>query len=94
MSMTDIVPNSTAPVARIENRGATRRRVLKQATLGFGGPGLDCTVRDISRSGAALIVDAESRLPPEFMLAVVSLNFVSKCRIVWRAEDRLGVAFV
>jgi len=28
------------------------------------------------------------------MLAVVSLNFISKCRIVWRAEDRLGVAFV
>jgi hypothetical protein len=27
-------------------------------------------------------------------LAVVSLNFISKCRIVWRAEDRLGVAFV
>ena len=94
MSMTDIVPSSTIPVARVENRRATRRRVLKQATLGVGGPGLDCTVRNISESGAALIVEAEAKLPPEFTLAVVSLNLVSKCRIVWRAEGRLGVAFV
>jgi hypothetical protein len=37
-----------------EHRIAPRRRVLKAGSISFGGGAIDCTVRNISDTGAAL----------------------------------------
>jgi hypothetical protein len=39
-----------------EHRIAPRRRVLKAGSISFGGGAIDCTVRNISETGAALEV--------------------------------------
>jgi hypothetical protein len=49
----------------------------------------ECTIIDISQGGAQLVIPAEFVLPDEFMLIPPS----RLCRIAWRKEDRVGVAF-
>ena len=84
----------TGPVTSIEKREAQRRRVLKEGTIAFSGMGMPCTVRDISESGAALIVHDAIDIPKEFLLAVVSCRLIRSCRLVWRQGRRLGAAFL
>jgi PilZ domain len=82
----------------IEKRSAPRYKVLKGATIAFGGNGVECTVRNLSSSGAALDVanlDAANPLglPPSFMLVIEADQFIRRCRPVWRSDKRIGVAF-
>ena len=77
----------------IERRGAPRHRVLKGATVAFNGIGLDCTVRNLSDSGAAIDFANAVSVPPSFMLTIKSDRFVRLCPPVWSHDRRVGVAF-
>jgi PilZ domain len=76
-----------------EHRVAPRRRILKAGTIEFGGGGIDCTVKNISETGAALEVVTPLFIPDRFTLYVPSDEFKRQCHIVWRREKRIGVAF-
>jgi hypothetical protein len=76
-----------------EKRSAPRYKVLKGATIAFGGNGIECTVRNLSSSGAAIEVASPAGLPPSFMLVIEADQFIRRCRPVWRSENRIGVAF-
>lgn len=76
-----------------EHRVAPRRRVLKAGTISFGGGAIDCTVRNISETGAALEVVTPMYIPDRFTLLVQSDQLKRPCHIVWRRERRIGVAF-
>lgn len=76
-----------------EKRAQPRHRVFKGGIISFEGNGIDCTVRNISRSGAALDVASAERLPPSFKLAIEADNFLRPCRLVWSAGRRIGVTF-
>ena len=78
----------------IEKRATPRHRVLKRGMLAFsGGGGLDCTVRNISESGARLDIANPLGIPDTFMLVIETDQFMRRCRAVWSSEQRLGVAF-
>jgi hypothetical protein len=77
----------------IEKRSAPRFKVLKGATIAFGGNGVECTVRNLSSSGAALDVANPARLPPSFTLVIETDQFIRRCRPVWSRDKRVGVAF-
>lgn len=74
-----------------EHRIATRHRVLKGGRIQFGGSSIDCTVRNLSETGAALDVASPLGIPAEFTL--VTDDSHRPCRVVWRKEKRIGVAF-
>ena len=76
-----------------EHRIAPRRRKLKAGTIEFGGGGIDCTVRNISETGAALEVVTPLFIPDRFTLFVPSDQLKRACHIVWRREKRIGIAF-
>jgi hypothetical protein len=76
-----------------EHRVAPRRRMLKAGTIEFGGGGIDCIVRNLSETGAALEVVSPLFIPDRFTLFVPSEQFKQRCHIVWRREKRIGVAF-
>jgi hypothetical protein len=76
-----------------EHRASPRHRILKGATIGFGGGGIDCTVKNISELGAALDVVTPLFIPDRFTLYIPTDNFKRQCCIVWRRERRIGVAF-
>jgi len=77
----------------IEKRSAPRYKVLKGATIAFGGNGVECTVRNLSSNGAALDVANPVGLPPSFTLVIETDQFIRRCRPVWRSDKRIGVAF-
>ena len=80
-------------VTTTEKRAAPRHRVLKGATIAFGGNGVACTVRNLSSSGAALDLTSGISLPPSFMLVIEADQFIRRCRPVWSNDRRIGVAF-
>jgi hypothetical protein len=76
-----------------ECRIAPRQRILKAGTISFGGAAIDCTVRNISDTGAALDVVTPLFIPDRFILFIQTAQFKRSCYIVWRRERRMGVAF-
>ena len=76
-----------------EHPRAPRRRMFKAGTIEFGGGGIDCTVRNISETGAALEVNTPLFIPDRFTLFVPTEQLKRRCRVVWRKEKRIGVMF-
>jgi PilZ domain len=74
-----------------EHRITGRHRVLKSGKIEFGGGAIDCTVRNISDIGAALDVTSPVGIPSQSML--VTNGNELPCRVIWRKEKRIGVAF-
>ena len=79
------------PIA--ENRIKSRQRVLKAATIEFGGGAIDCTIRNWSATGAALDVTSPVGIPAHFTLYVAADGRHWPCHVVWRKEKRIGVVF-
>jgi hypothetical protein len=77
----------------VETRIAPRHRVLKPAKIDFGRGAIDCTVRDLSVTGAALEVPHQSGIPAKFTLLVPGDGLHLPCTVVWRTEYRIGVTF-
>ena len=77
-----------------EHRIAPRRRVLKAGSIEFGGSAIECTVRNLSDTGAALEIVTPLFIPDRFTLVVPADQLKRSCRIVWRKEKRIGVAFL
>lgn len=76
-----------------EHRVAPRRRLLKAGRILFNGGGIDCTVRNISETGAALEVASPVGIPQDVILVVEADKFKRECKVVWRKEKRIGVIF-
>jgi uroporphyrinogen decarboxylase len=70
-----------------EQRTSRRRRVLKRATIAFDGAAIDCLVRDISATGAALDVESAPQPKP----AIQAGHFNEICRVLSRKANRIGV---
>lgn len=70
-----------------------RGRTLKGGfiVLGERAPRLECTVRNLSKAGAALRVSTTFGLPQHFDLVVNGI--VRRCRSQWRTDNRIGVVF-
>jgi hypothetical protein len=74
-------------------QGKARHRVLKAGTIEFGGGAIDCTVRNLSGTGAALDVSSPVGIPDHFTLFVQVDGTHLACTVVWRKEKRIGVRF-
>jgi hypothetical protein len=72
---------------------APRRRVLKAGSITFGGGTIDCTVRNVSETGAALEIASPLYIPDRFTLVVQTDQLKRRCHIVWRKQRLIGVAF-
>jgi hypothetical protein len=75
------------------NRIALRQRTLKAGTIEFSGGTIDCVVRNISETGAALEVESPVGIPAEFNLLISGNSAKRPCRVVWVKDKRLGVTF-
>jgi PilZ domain len=76
-----------------DTRTAPRHRVLKAGTIEFGGGAIDCVIRNLSGTGAALEITSQAGIPEQFALVVPTDGLHLRCHIVWRKERRIGVAF-
>jgi hypothetical protein len=74
-------------------RAAPRRRILKAGQILFGPSAIDCVVRNISATGACIVVNSPLWYPDSFILAVTSDSASRRCHIVWRRDGQVGLAF-
>lgn len=71
------------PTGRISN--------LAKLIVGPKYPVVDCRVLDYSPGGACLEISTQTKLPNRFELLFGGTK--KRCRVVWSAGRRLGVAF-
>ncbi len=77
-----------------ENRGLHRQRTLKAARVVLEDRStIDCTVRDISKSGARLVFGDAFKLPETFRLMVVMSNTITPVHLQWQRGLEAGVSF-
>ncbi len=78
-----------------ESRIAKRQKVLKSGKLIFNRNQsvVDCTVRDMSATGAKLLSEDTADLPDDVRLLLTQDNTIRDVRIVWRRHGMLGVHF-
>jgi PilZ domain len=77
----------------MDQRSAARHRILRAATIEFGGNTIPCMVRNMSDVGAMLDVTTTAEIPELFTLTARADGHRTLCRLVWRNEKRIGVAF-
>lgn len=74
-------------------RAVDRRRVFKGGKIVFnqGGSVVDCTVRNVSETGALVNVVNAMTVPQDFELRWD--DKARHCSVAWRKMDSLGVKF-
>ncbi len=87
-------PAAAQPVQILQNnRAALRHRVLKSGSIEFDGGTIDCTIRNVSDTGAAIEVASLQGIPDTFNLRISGDPAPRRCEVAWRADKRIGVAF-
>jgi hypothetical protein len=83
------------PSPRSDRRAVCRAGIGRGALLFFKGqPGArGCKVIDISDCGAKLRTHNLSVLPSTFELTFDNFETIRRCRLVWRDDELLGIAF-
>jgi hypothetical protein len=77
----------------MERRAIPRKPVLMSGAIQFAGGVINCLVRDMTISGAALDVTDPHAIPERFNLFFKADGTHIPCHVVWRQEERIGVAF-
>jgi hypothetical protein len=67
------------------HRSAHRKRTLKAAKAVLTDwTTIDCTIRDISETGARLVFGDAFKLPEEFRVIIVMTNSIVPVRLLWQ----------
>lgn len=78
-----------------DNRDTQRHRTLKGGSIVIndGFSTFDCTVRNLSETGAKLAVTSSLGIPERFGLAMHDGRRF-ECAVAWRTETEIGVRFL
>jgi PilZ domain len=77
----------------MERLAIPRKPVLMSGAIQFADGAINCLVRDMTISGAALDVADPHDIPERFNLVFKADGTHIPCHVVWRQEERIGVAF-
>jgi PilZ domain len=77
----------------MEKRASPRKTVLMSGAIEFAGSRINCLIRNISISGAALDVTNPLDIPERFDLVFKADGTNIPCHVVWREGEQIGVAF-
>jgi hypothetical protein len=85
--------NAEPPAA--ERRPASRARVLLSGivTYGDGAYSFDCSFRNLSTTGARVMVGKNMQFPSQFFLINIRDRVAYDCKVVWNKGSEIGVAF-
>lgn len=78
-----------------EKRGNPRQRVFKAGKIIYGGGSIviDCTIRNLSASGARLQVPTSVAIPDRFEFAEAATGKRRNASVIWRKGDLMGIRF-
>jgi hypothetical protein len=79
----------------MERRHQLRSRTLKSARilLNHHQSVIDCTVRNLSPTGACLKVETTFGLPDRFDVLFDVDKSIRSCRLIWHKDRQIGVEF-
>jgi hypothetical protein len=79
-----------------ENRSSRRWRTVLKGQVVFNNQGsvFDCTVRDLSETGAQIHLADVGALPEEFTLEIPSKDLRIQARVMWSRGVKHGIMFV
>ena len=85
--------NAEPPVA--ERRPNPRSRVLLSGivTYGDGAYSFDCSFRNLSATGARVVMGKNLQFPSQFFLINVRDRVAYDCKVIWNKGGEVGVAF-
>ena len=77
-----------------ESRQSPRRRTLKNGRIVFNSRNstIDCTVRNLSKNGALLLLPNIAGIPDDFELHIDGESHAT--HVVWRSHGQLGVTWI
>lgn len=77
-----------------DSRETQRHRTLKggRIVVNDGFSTFDCTIRNLSETGAKLVVTSSLPIPQRFELAMNDGRSFA-CEVAWRTETEIGVHF-
>jgi hypothetical protein len=73
---------------------APRYKVAKPGIIKFGERTVDCLVRSLSETGAGMDVVNQLGIPAKFELLIPGDGLSLMCRVAWRRDHKMGVAFM
>jgi hypothetical protein len=78
-----------------DKRHRQRQRVLKGGKIVFadGSFSVECTIRNISDTGARVQVPTSVAIPDRFTLIDAHVGTRRKAKVVWRKGDLMGLHF-
>jgi hypothetical protein len=78
-----------------EHRTRPRQRTLRSGKIVFNHRScvVDCMVRNLSHDGACLDLPSTLGIPDDFDLLIEPDKPARACRVTWKRETRMGVAF-
>jgi PilZ domain len=94
--MTDVQPSAEIiPLPNAEQRRIAKRlRVLKSGKIVLDDwSSLDCTIRDMSETGAKVRVDHPEKVPHKCRLFVQADNTIRPVQVAWTRDGEIGIAF-
>jgi hypothetical protein len=92
--MSDILEaDPTQQVGMDEQGKATSDVVIEPGVIEFYGRTVLCLVRKLSETGASVDMVKPCVVPDRFTLALPLEGTSFRCRLVWRREEEMGVAF-
>jgi hypothetical protein len=86
-----VEPRTSLSAAVSERRIALRHPVVSAGTIEFGTGAVSCMVRNLSAAGAGLCLTRSVDTPKQ--LTLVTEGSRLPCCVIWRRENRIGIAF-
>jgi PilZ domain len=82
-------------MTNVDSRAAKRLRVLKSAKIiyNFSQSVMDCTVRDMSGTGAKIICANNHLLPDDIRIVFMQDNTIRDAKVMWRRGEQIGIKF-
>ena len=77
----------------MERRSAPRKVVMMSGAIELEGSSIGCLISNMSITGAALEITNSAGIPERFSLFFKTDGTRIPCRVVWREDERIGVAF-
>jgi hypothetical protein len=77
----------------MERRAKPRKSVLMSGAIQFADSTINRLICDMSISGAALEITNPRDIAGHFNLVFKADGTHIPCHVIWRAEERIGVAF-
>lgn len=95
-----IVRHAASPLNRVlivtDSRSQVRVRTFLKGRIVFnsGNSTFDCLIRDMSGTGAKLVLTQAATLPEVFDLHILNKGAIYRAQIRWRRADQIGVRFL